>query len=57
MPPAMGEAAGQEIRVVPGDARLSGSDLTGEGHAWNAARVGLQWVLLDATWDAWRASR
>jgi len=49
---AMGEAAGDEIRLVPGDARLDGSDLTGEGHAWNVAKVGIRWVLLDATWDA-----
>jgi hypothetical protein len=43
---------GDEIRVVAGDARTDGADLTGEGHAWNAARIGDAWVLIDATWDA-----
>jgi len=49
---ALGEAAGERIIVVGGDARNDGADLTGEGHAWNAARIGGRWVLLDATWDA-----
>jgi transglutaminase-like putative cysteine protease len=49
---AMGEASGDEIVVVGGDARTGGRDLTGEGHAWNAARIGGRWTLLDATWDA-----
>jgi len=49
---AMGTAAGDEIVVVGGDARTNGRDLTGEGHAWNAARIGGRWILLDATWDA-----
>jgi hypothetical protein len=49
---AMGEATGDEIVVVGGDARTDGRDLTGEGHAWNAARIGGRWTLLDATWDA-----
>ncbi len=49
---ALGEAAGEDIVVVGGDARNDGSDVTGEGHAWNAARIGGRWVLLDATWDA-----
>src|SRR6185503_7652354 len=49
---ALGEAAGETIVVVGGDARTDGGDLTGEGHAWNAARIGGRWVLLDATWDA-----
>jgi len=49
---AMGTAAGDEIVVVGGDSRTDGGDLTGEGHAWNAARIGGRWVLLDATWDA-----
>lgn len=40
------------IVVVGGDARNDGGDVTGEGHAWNAARIGGHWVLLDATWDA-----
>ncbi|HYU41308.1 MAG TPA: transglutaminase domain-containing protein [Vicinamibacteria bacterium] len=49
---AMGSAAGDEIVVVGGDSRSNGRDLTGEGHAWNAARIGGRWTLLDATWDA-----
>ncbi|HET6900774.1 MAG TPA: transglutaminase domain-containing protein, partial [Vicinamibacteria bacterium] len=49
---AMGSAAGEEIVVVGGDSRNNGRDLTGEGHAWNAARIGGRWTLLDATWDA-----
>jgi len=49
---ALGRAAGDEIVVVGGDARTNGRDLTGEGHAWNAARIGGRWILLDATWDA-----
>jgi hypothetical protein len=49
---AIGEAAGLEILVVVGDARAPGEDPSGEGHAWNAARLGDRWVLFDATWDA-----
>ena len=49
---AMGTAAGEEIVVVGGDSRTNGGDLTGVGHAWNAARIGGRWALLDATWDA-----
>lgn len=49
---ALGKAAGEEIVVVVGDARSSESDVTGEGHAWNAARIGDSWHLIDATWDA-----
>ena len=37
---ALGKVTGDDIRVVTGDARTDGSDLTGEGHAWNAARIG-----------------
>jgi transglutaminase-like putative cysteine protease len=49
---ALGAAAGEEIVVVGGDSRTDGGDLSGVGHAWNAARIGGRWVLLDATWDA-----
>ncbi|MBA3549158.1 MAG: transglutaminase [Nannocystis sp.] len=49
---ALGKAAGEEIVVVLGDARVQGSDVTGEGHAWNAARVADDWYLIDPTWDA-----
>ena len=49
---ALGKVTGDDIRVVAGDARTAGTDLTGEGHAWNVARIGDAWVLIDATWDA-----
>lgn len=49
---ALGEAAGEQIVVVLGDARVRGGDVTGEGHAWNAARIADDWALIDATWDA-----
>lgn len=49
---AMGVAAGEEIVVVVGDARTESSDLTGEGHAWNAAQIDGAWYLIDPTWDA-----
>ena len=49
---ALGKAAGEEIVVVVGDARTEGGDLTGESHAWNAARIDDVWHLIDATWDA-----
>ncbi|MEM6989392.1 MAG: transglutaminase domain-containing protein [Myxococcota bacterium] len=45
---ALGEAAGLEVVVVVGKTRYWG-DL---GHAWNAAKAGGKWYLLDATWDA-----
>lgn len=53
---ALGKVTGDDIRVVVGDARVDGADLTGEGHAWNAARIGDAWVLIDATWDAGNVS-
>jgi len=49
---ALGKVTGDDIRVVSGDARTDGTDLTGEGHAWNVVRVGERWALIDATWDA-----
>ena len=49
---AMGMAAGEEIVVVVGDARTESSDLTGEGHAWNAAQIDGAWYLIDPTWDS-----
>lgn len=49
---ALGRAAGEEIVVIGGDARTFGSDLTGEGHAWNAVHIGGRWTLIDSTWDA-----
>jgi transglutaminase-like putative cysteine protease len=49
---AMGAAAGEEIVVVIGDARWPGRDLSGLGHAWNAAKISGRWHLIDATWDS-----
>ena len=49
---ALGRAAGLEVVFVPGDARAKGSDLSGEGHAWNAAKIAGRWYLIDATWDS-----
>lgn len=49
---ALGDAAGEEIVVVVGDARTDGSDVTGQSHAWNAARIDDVWHLIDSTWDA-----
>jgi hypothetical protein len=49
---ALGQAAGEDIVVVVGDARTEGSDLTGEGHAWNAAKIDGAWYFIDPTWDA-----
>lgn len=53
---ALGQASGDEIVVVPGDARADGGDVTGSGHAWNAARIDGRWTLIDATWDAGRVA-
>ncbi|MET0552840.1 MAG: transglutaminase domain-containing protein [Vicinamibacteria bacterium] len=49
---ALGKVTGDDIRVVVGDARTDGTDLTGEGHAWNVVQIGERWALIDATWDA-----
>jgi transglutaminase-like putative cysteine protease len=49
---ALGKAAGVEIAYVVGDARTSGMGLSGEGHAWNAARVEGRWYLVDVTWNS-----
>lgn len=49
---ALGQAIGEEIVYVTGDARTSTSDLSGEGHAWNAAKIEGNWYLIDATWDS-----
>lgn len=53
---ALGEVTGDEIEIVVGHARGSDGELSGVGHAWNAARIGDRWVLLDATWDAGHVS-
>ena len=49
---ALGQAIGEEIIVVSGDARTQESDLSGQGHAWNAVKIEGNWYLIDATWDS-----
>jgi transglutaminase/protease-like cytokinesis protein 3 len=49
---AIGTAAGIETKYIVGSSRDMGGDVSGQGHAWNAVRVGQRWFLLDATWDA-----
>ena len=49
---ALGRAIGEEIILIPGDARTRSSDLSGQGHAWNAAKIQGNWYLIDATWDS-----
>jgi transglutaminase-like putative cysteine protease len=48
----LGRASGDEIAYVVGDARSAQRPMEGEGHAWNAVKIGGGWYLLDATWDA-----
>lgn len=57
---AIGGAAGLEIAYVagvargdqtPGDRGDDAARLEGNGHAWNAARIGDAWYPIDATWD------
>jgi len=48
---AIGQASGDEIVYVTGDARQDLGDIGGAPHAWNAAKIDDQWVLIDATWD------
>lgn len=49
---ALGKVSGIEVVYLSGKVRDEGGDIAGSGHAWNAARLGEQWVLIDATWDA-----
>ena len=60
---ALGKAAGVEIAYITGYARDSEqrtpenddaallATLQGYAHAWNAAHIGDEWLLIDATWD------
>ncbi len=48
----MGEYTGDEIVYISGDSRGLGGDVSGGGHAWNAAKIEGRWYLLDATWSA-----
>lgn len=54
---ALGQAIGEEILYVTGDSRSSISDLEGQSHAWNAAKVNGAWYLIDATWDSGTVDR
>lgn len=54
---ALGQAIGEEIVYVVGDSRSSTSDLEGQGHAWNAAKIQGQWYLIDATWNSGSVDR
>lgn len=55
---AMGKAVNEDIIVVVGDARSpDGKELTGGGHAWNAAKIQGKWYLMDVTWDSGTVSR
>jgi transglutaminase/protease-like cytokinesis protein 3 len=49
---AVARAAGLDVQYIVGDARTQGNDLSGQGHAWNAARIDGRWYLLDTTWDS-----
>lgn len=49
---AIAEVTGDEVVVVVGDARGLSSEVEGEPHAWNAARVDGRWFLIDPTWDS-----
>jgi hypothetical protein len=49
---AMAKVTGDEVVVVVGDARTDVDTIGGGGHAWNAAKLGGQWYLLDPTWDS-----
>jgi Transglutaminase-like superfamily len=49
---ALGKALGLEVQYVHGDARTRGGKETGEGHAWNVARLDGRYYLIDATWDS-----
>jgi len=54
---ALGQAIGEEIVYVTGDSRSSTSDLEGQSHAWNAAKIKGQWYLIDTTWDSGSVDR
>ena len=54
---ALGQSIGEEIVYVTGDSRSSTSDLEGQSHAWNAAKISGQWYLIDATWDSGSVDR
>lgn len=48
---ALGAFTGDEIAYVVGNVRGDGFGVSGSPHAWNAAKIGGAWHLMDATWD------
>lgn len=48
----MGRHTGDEIVYVVGVSRGLGGEVSGGGHAWNAAKIEGRWYLIDATWNA-----
>ncbi len=48
---ALGKVSGDEIVYVVGTVRGSGFGVSGSPHAWNAAKIGDKWLLVDATWN------
>lgn len=54
---ALGAVINEKIVVVTGDARDSDGNISGAGHAWNAAQIEGRWYLIDATWDSGHVSR
>jgi transglutaminase-like putative cysteine protease len=49
---SLGKVSGDEIVYVVGNVRTSDTPIDGSPHAWNAARIGGAWYLIDATFDA-----
>ncbi len=49
---AIAKAAGMEAQYLLGDAKGDGGQVDGNGHAWNAVKIGGAWQLVDVTWDA-----
>ncbi len=48
----MGRDIPEEIVYVPGVSRGIGGEISGGGHAWNAAKIKGKWYLIDPTWNA-----
>jgi transglutaminase-like putative cysteine protease len=49
---AMAKVTGDQIVVVSGVTRKHTGEISPGGHAWNAAKIGGRWYLLDPTWNA-----
>ncbi len=48
----LGRHTGDEIVYVTGVSRDLEGEISGAGHAWNAARIEGSWYLMDPTWGA-----